>query len=601
MTTSSSLQSGSILESFGHATGEAVPMLSRWGMTFVSIAFNGANDVSMGNDIRINHVLRLRFSFAIGFGHRAVSQDLLCGQERMQRQQNAARIAFGVLLIHLHLESTSTWSPPRVHLQLHLKSTSTLSPPRLHLGHTLAPLRLHLCQTLAPPWLHLGCIFSWLHLGCTLAAPWPWHVCSNLQGLLTIFKSSWKRPMCCVHHCRHLCRHCCHCHHQPMTCVSLCLHFCVVVSVCDNLDLRRSFCVNMSIGIKMWTSMSLCLNCPHCCLQLHIFQQLGSVLLQCNFHASIISAPACSTFSFCWNWAKHLSMRGSTIKFSMCLVMNINAMSTCCAANKSCDSVLHQHSKCLLAWVLCSSWCRWSMSMHAIFNFWKCFALEWNMSEVFCIGLTPCWCVIEFVFTAKCAWTRKHPLLSLFLLHLQHQRVSQASVCKSKVPPSWVHWRRQDTEKVFVTIPFFRIWCLASQSFSTNIDSMHACWPIRSLHSVSVPHWTSFTREKFAPTPRHRCLARWHAPTESSLFLVCWSSSTNMWISASLLAGHTHPTMPSPFCKGHCDCYHKATEKPFLVCYLKLIFITKNDDAWFTKSINCRKSRSMDWSSCFCC
>jgi len=33
------------------------------------------------------------------------------------------------------------------------------------------------------------------------------------------------------------------------------------------------------------------------------------------------------------------------------------------------------------------------------------------------------------------------------------------------------------------------------------------CWPIRSLHSVPVPHWTSFTREIFgAPIPRYRYL-----------------------------------------------------------------------------------------------
>jgi len=52
------------------------------------------------------------------------------------------------------------------------------------------------------------------------------------------------------------------------------------------------------------------------------------------------------------------------------------------------------------------------------------------------------------------------------------------------------------------------------------------CWPIRSLHLVPVPHWTSFTREIFHW--RHRHLAsRWHGAT-SSLLLADWSSSSNM-------------------------------------------------------------------------
>jgi len=46
-------------------------------------------------------------------------------------------------------------------------------------------------------------------------------------------------------------------------------------------------------------------------------------------------------------------------------------------------------------------------------------------------------------------------------------------------------------------------------ALSRRLCAAWVCWPIRSLHSVPVPHWTSFTREIFfAPIPRHRHLAR---------------------------------------------------------------------------------------------
>jgi len=123
--------------------------------------------------------------------------------------------------------------------------------------------------------------------------------------------------------------------------------------------------------------------------------------------------------------------------------------------------------------------------------------------------------------------------------------------CRKNIGLSLIEWTSQlhcPEHHIKMTCKPWDPQQIAQHLFSDNLsmwqntpffcDCLHGqdCWPIRSLHSVPVPHWTSFTREIFGtPLSRHRCLASRADDRlqQSSLFLVHWSLSTNTQISAA--------------------------------------------------------------------
>jgi len=80
---------------------------------------------------------------------------------------------------------------------------------------------------------------------------------------------------------------------------------------------------------------------------------------------------------------------------------------------------------------------------------------------------------------------------------------------------------------------------------SRSLCTAGVCWPIRPLHSVPVPHWTSFTQEIFQPRYWYLVVVD-NMEQHSSLPLVDWSLSTNVQISPAYRAHVSN-------IKKHCD------------------------------------------------